>query len=143
MTTPFYSSDCTPFNGVPVRTSTKNFGLVTVCGEYTTLAKLIADDIIHMVKIPAGATLLDLILDCVLMDASAALTLSVGYTGAETAFINVSTVGQAGGIERISVVGGTQKEFAADDTIQVKVGTGPTDTTLGKMKLTAVYTMDP
>jgi hypothetical protein len=95
-----------------------------------------------MVKIPAGATVLDLIFDCAVMDASAALTLSVGYTSANTAFINVSTVGQAGGIVRLSVTGGTQKAFTADDTIQVKVGTGPTDTTLGAMKLTVFYTFD-
>jgi hypothetical protein len=143
MTTPFYSTDCTPYNGVPARTSQKGKSLVTVSGEYTTLTKLIAADVIHMVRIPAGATLLDLIFDCAVMDASAALTLSVGYTGALQAFINTSTVGQAGGLERISVVGGTQKAFTAADTIQVSVETGPTDTTLAKMKLTVLYTMDP
>ena len=140
MTTPFYSTDCAANSGVQPRAGK---ALCSVYGTYTTLTKLIAADVIHMVKIPAGATVLDIIFDCAVMDASAALTLSVGYTGANTAFINVSTVGQAGGIERISVAGGTQKAFTADDTIQVKVGTGPTDTTLGAMKLTVLYTMDP
>lgn len=141
MTTPFYSADCTTGSGVQPRT--KINGVLAVSGEYTTLTKLIADDIIHLVKVPAGCTVLDVILDCAVMDASAALTLSVGYTGVATAFINVSTIGQAGGITRLSVTGGTQKAFTAEDTIQVKVGTGPTDTTLGKMKLTVLYTMDP
>ena len=140
MTTPFYSSDCLSGSGIQPRAP---IGLCSVSGIYTTLTKLIASDVIHMVKIPAGATVLDVILDVANMDTSAALTLSVGYTGALTAFIDVSTVGQAGGIARLSVAGGSQKAFAAEDTIQVSVGTGPTDTTLGAIKLTVLYTMDP
>jgi hypothetical protein len=140
MTTPFYSSDCATRSGIQVRAPQ---GLTSVSGTYTTLTKLIAADVIHMVKVPAGATILELIFDCAVMDASAALTLSVGYTGALQAFINTSTVGQAGGIERVSVTSATQKAFTADDTIQVSVETGPTDTTLGAMKLTVIYTMDP
>jgi hypothetical protein len=97
-----------------------------------------------MVKIPAGATVIDLILDCGDMDSAASLTLSVGYTGALEAFISQDTVGQAGGIRRLSVVGGTQKAFAAEDTIQVSAtaGAGGADTS-GTMKLTVFYTMDP
>ncbi len=140
MTTPFYSSDCAVGSGVQPRAG---LGLCSVSGTYTTLTKLVAEDVIHMVKIPAGATLLELIFDCANMDTSAALTLSIGYTGALTAFLNVSTVGRAGGIVRTTVTGSTQKAFTTADTIQVSVGTGPTDTTLGAMKLTAIYTMDP
>jgi hypothetical protein len=139
MTTPFYSSDCAANSGIQPRSG---IGLCSVSAIYTTLAKLLTADVIHMVKIPAGATVLEVILDAAAMDASAALTLSVGYTGALTAFINASTVGRAGGIARMSVAGGSQKTFSADDTIQVSATAGATDTTLGAIKLTAIYTFD-
>jgi hypothetical protein len=99
-----------------------------------------------MVKIPAGATVLDLILDASDLDSAAGneLTLSVGYTGALEAFISQSTIGQTGGIARLSVVGGTQKNFAAADTIQVSATAGAeVAQASGTIKLTVLYTMDP
>lgn len=141
MTTPFYSAKTKTGSGIPPRTP---IGICSVSDTYTTLAKLLTSDVIHMVKIPAGATVLDVILDCALMDASAALVLSVGYATALTAFISGSTIGQGGGIARLSVTGGSQiKPSATVDTdILVSVDTGATDTTLGAMKLTVIYTMD-
>jgi hypothetical protein len=102
-----------------------------------------AGDIIHMVKIPKGATLLDVLLDTSDMDAGTDMLLSVGYTGALTAFISSSTVGQAGGIARLSVAGGSQYKFTDDDTIQVEVTVAGGTTATGTMKLSAWYTMDP
>ena len=97
-----------------------------------------------MIQIPAGATLLDLMLDVPQLDDSGAQTLSVGYTGALEAFISQSTVGQAGGIVRLSVPGGTQKNFAAEDTIQVSCTLeGTTAINSGTIRLTVWYTMDP
>jgi len=120
--------------------------LCSVSATYALAAALVIDDLIHMVKIPAGATLLDVILDVPDLDTdvSPAITLSVGYTGALEAFISQSTVGQAGGIVRLSVPGGSQKLFAAEDTIQVSATAAPaTGATEGTIKLTALYTMDP
>jgi hypothetical protein len=102
-----------------------------------------AGDIVHMVKIPAGATLLDVLLDMSDMDAGTDMALSVGYTGALTAFISSSTIGQAGGIARLSVPGGTQKVFVTEDTIQVEFTVAGSTTTTGTMKLSVWYTMDP
>jgi hypothetical protein len=141
MTTPFYSPSCTPGSGIQPRAG---LALCSVSGTYDIAATLLTADVIHLVKIPKGATVIDLILDCGDMDAASALTLSVGYTGALEAFISQSTIGRAGGIARLSVVGGTQKKFDADDTIQVSAtaGAGGADTS-GTMKLTVFYTMDP
>jgi len=141
MTTPFYSASCLSGSGIQPRAS---LGLCSVSGSYDIAATLLTADVIHMVKIPAGATVLDVLLDAGDMDSATSLTLSVGYTGALNAFIDGSTVGRAGGIARLSVVGGTQKNFAADDTIQVsaKAGAGGADTS-GTIKLTVLYTMDP
>ena len=143
MASTLYSSDCAVGSGVQPRAGVN---LCSVSATYALAAALVIDDLIHMVKIPAGATLLDVILDVPDLDTdvSPAITLSVGYTGALEAFISQSTVGQAGGIVRLSVPGGSQKLFAAEDTIQVSATAAPaTGATEGTIKLTALYTMDP
>ena len=53
MTTPFYSSDCAVGSGVQPRA---NLGLCSVSGTYSPTTILLTGDVIHMVKIPAGAT---------------------------------------------------------------------------------------
>ena len=143
MATTFYSAPCAVGSGIQPRAK---LNYETVSAVYALTAALELDDLIHMVKIPAGATLLDVILDVPDLDSdgSPAITLSVGYTGALEAFISQSTVGQAGGIVRLSVPGGSQKLFAAADTIQVSATAAPaTGATEGTIKLTAIYTMDP
>ena len=143
MTTPFYSPSCTTGSG---RSSRAGIALCSISESYTVLATLLTGDVFHMVKIPAGATVLDLILDASDLDSAAGneLTLSVGYTGALEAFISQSTIGQTGGIARLSVVGGTQKNFAAADTIQVSATAGAeVAQASGTIKLTVLYTMDP
>lgn len=142
MTTPFYSPSCTSGSG---RTARAGLGLCTISDTYTVAATLLTADVFHMVKIPAGATLLDVILDVSDLDGESGdeLTLSVGYTGALEAFISQSTIGQAGGIARLSVPGGSQTLFAAEDTIQVSATAGAeTAAATGTIKLTVIYTLD-
>lgn len=117
-------------------------GFVSVTGSIDITEVLVTGDVFHMVQIPAGATLLDLTLDVPALDAGTDLTLSVGYTGALEAFISQSTVGQAGGIAKLSVAGGSQTAFAAEDTIQVSVTLGGATIDTGTIKLTVYYTMD-
>ena len=138
--TPFYSTDTAVGRNVTARAP---LGLCSVAGTWEITNVLETGDVIHMVKIPAGATLLDLLLDVDDLDAGTDLLLSVGYTGALTAFISSSTVGQAGGVVRLLVAGGTQKLFAADDTIQVSATVGAGTTKTGTISLTVLYTMDP
>jgi hypothetical protein len=143
MASTLYSSDCAVGSGIQPRAG---IGLCTVSATYALAAALELDDLIHMVKIPAGATLLDVILDVPDLDTdvSPAITLSVGYTGELEAFISQDTVGQAGGIVRLSVPGGSQTLFAAEDTLQISATAAPaTGAATGTLKLTAIYTMDP
>lgn len=143
MATTFYSADCAAGSGIQPRAG---LNLCTVSASYALAAALELDDLIHMVKIPAGATLLDVILDVPDLDTDVTpeLTLSVGYTEALTALINASTIGQGGGIVHLSEPGGSQKLFAAEDTIQISVTAAPaTGAATGTLKLTAIYTMDP
>jgi len=143
MTTPFYSDKCTVGGGIQSRAG---LALAAVVGVYELAAALIQDDVIHMVKIPKGARLVDVILavDDLDTDVSPALTLSVGYTGALEAIISQSDLGQAGGVARASVIGFSGLNFAAEDTIQVSATAGPaTGATSGTLTLIALYTMNP
>lgn len=140
MTTPFYSNKCLVGGGIQPRAG---LDLIAVAASYTVAAIPLTADIFHMVKVPAGATLVDLLLDTTALDAGSNITLSVGYTGALEAFISQSTVAQAGGVARLSVAGGSQKFFAAEDTIQVSVTLQGATTAAGTIKLTVYYTMDP
>jgi hypothetical protein len=143
MTTPFYSDKCTVGAGIQSRAG---LSLEAVVGVYEIAAALLTADVIHMVKIPKGATLVDVILavDDLEADAGDELTLSVGYTGALEAIISQDTVGQAGGVARASVIGFLGKKFTAEDTIQVSATAGAeTGNTTGTITLVALYTMDP
>jgi hypothetical protein len=106
-------------------------------------AALDTNDLIPMVKVPAGATVIDVILDVPDLDSGTDVLMSVGYTGALTAFISSSTVAQTGGIARTSVAGGTAILFSAEDNVQLTVTLGPTTETTGTISLTVLYTMDP
>lgn len=138
---PYYSEFTAIANNRVVRCGLNFFCVSSVYDDFDEVPQ--TGDIVHMVKIPKGATLLDVLLDMSDMDAGTDMLLSVGYTGALTAFISSSTVGQAGGIVRLSVPGGSQKLFAAEDTIQVEFTLAGATTTTGTMKLSAWYTMDP
>lgn len=139
MTTPFYSSDCAVGSGVLPRVG---LGLCSVSATYSPTTILLTADVIHMVKIPAGATVIDVLLATTDLDAGTDILLSVGYTGALTAFIASSNVGQAGGVARANGVGLGHK-FAADDTIQVSVTLQGATTDAGTIFLNVIYTMDP
>jgi hypothetical protein len=117
--------------------------LCSKTGTYDLAAALETNDLIPMVKVPAGATVIDVILDVPDLDSGTDVLMSVGYTGALTAFISSSTVAQAGGIVRTSVAGGTAILFSAEDMVQLTVTTGPTTETTGTISLTVLYTMDP
>lgn len=141
MTTPFYSNKCTVGSGIQPRSEIADS---VVVAEYDILAALLTADVIHMVTIPAGATLLDVLLAVDDLETAAGneLTLSVGYTGALEAFISQSVIGQTGGVARATL--GIPHLFAAEDTIQVSATAGAEiGATSGKIVLTAKYTFDP
>jgi hypothetical protein len=148
MAVTYYSPDCRPYNGIQPRA---NLGLCSVSGAFNIATvgegggtTLVINDVIRMVHIPAGATILDLIFDTADIDASTTLTLSIGDGTTPGRFILESTVGQAGGVVRLSVVGSTQYQYTVDDTIDVKVIAAATSTAVvtGILKLTVFYTMD-
>jgi hypothetical protein len=146
MTTPFYSSRVTSGSGVQPRTP---LGVCSVSGSYTTLATLLTADIINMVKVPVGATIIDVILSSAQLDTatsnpSPALTLSVidNQTSPNT-YISASTIGQTGGVTRMSYHLGNQAVIVTTDTtVFVQATAGAATGANGKITLTVLYTMD-
>jgi hypothetical protein len=99
-------------------------------------------DIVQMVKVPKGATILDVILTSADIDSASSAVLAVGDAGAATRFIAGSTIGQAGGVERLNQFAGLNYEYTADDTIDLKVTTAPGTPVEGVVNLCVIYTMN-
>jgi len=144
MTTPFYSDQTKAGGGIQPRAG---LGLCSISGSYTMLAAFLDEDIVHLVKIPAGATILELILDVPPLTDQADVTWDLGDGTDSGRFISGGTAGRssAGAIVRTTVVGSSQYKYTAENTIQFKIKTVPgvTAVTDGTIKLTALYTMDP
>ncbi len=115
---------------------------------YTLTAALALNDVIQMVKVPAGATILDITLTSSDLDTngSPTIVLDVGDGGDTDRFIDGSTIGQTGGITNgflASGVNGHLYNYTSEDTIDVLVQAGPaTGATSGSIKLSVLYTMN-
>lgn len=149
MATVYYSPDCRAGNNVIARA---NPGLNVVCGTFNIATAgegggvaFVDEDVIQMVKVPAGATIVDCILDVCDLDSSTGIRVSVGY-GATTyleTLIAINDGAIAGEIIRMDVAGGSQLAFTTEDTIDVHITTVASGTaaTTGIIKLTVFYVM--
>lgn len=122
-------------------------GVLSVTGVFTLAAALALNDVIKMVTLPKGATVLDVILSCTDLDTGAgAIILDVGDsdgTPDPDRYIDGANVGQAGGVARMNAHAGHGYTLAAEATIDVLVQVGPTTgATSGTVALTVLYTMD-
>lgn len=107
-------------------------------GEYTISAALAANDIVQLVNINKGETVLGYFLEVPDLDTngSPAITLDLGTDGDTDLFLDDSNLGQAGGTSNLLVKPVT---FAADGSIDLKVATGPaTGATSGTIKLSVL-----
>ena len=121
-----------------------NIELTEVHATYTVSTALALNDVIQMVKIPANATIIGLTLSCgdLDTDGSPAIVLDVGDGSDTDRFIDGSTIGQAGGVERINAAAGHNYTYSAEDTIDVLVQVGPaTGATAVDIDLTVLYTL--
>lgn len=110
-----------------------------------------AGDILQMVTVPKGATILDMALSAEDLDTNATptITLSVGDGDDDDRFIVASTVAQAGGIVRLGVGvaaadidGAHGFKYTAQDTIDVKIVAAAATKAAGNITLTVWYTLD-
>ena len=120
-------------------------GSHAVYAEYELAAALVVNDVIQMVKVPAGARITEVILTVDDLDSGTQLVLDVGDGSDQDRFIKQSSIGQTGGTVRLGsgiIDGACNYKYTADDTIDVKVQTAPqTGATSGTVCLTVFYTM--
>ncbi len=92
-------------------------------------------------KVPKGATVLEVIVSTAGTAAGSGRTLSVGYDGAATAFINAGSVATSGLVLRTSVGGGVALTMTDD---QYLIGTtgGGAFATGAIINLVVLYTID-
>jgi hypothetical protein len=100
------------------------------------------DDVIQMVKIPSGATILDVTLSSTDVDSGTAVVFAVGDGSDDNRFISGSTIGQAGGVARLDQFAGLNYTYTADDTIDINVTTAAGTAVAGTLELNVVYTMN-
>lgn len=114
-----------------------------VRGTFALTAALALNDIVELVKLPAGHVPVDCILDTDELDTGAdAIVLDVGVIGGDVdALIDGSTVGQAGGLARMDQKTGPRVASSTSETVYgVTVATGPgTGATSGTIGLTLFY----
>lgn len=126
-------------------------GVEIAFASYELVAALALNDVIQMVKIPAGATVCELLLATDDLDTggSPALVLDVGDGDDTDRYIDGSTIGQTGGSARLgsgvsaaTAANSFNYTYAAEDTIDVLAQVAPaTGATSGTVSLMVIYTM--
>lgn len=119
-------------------------GLIQQTETYNVVAALALGDVIQMMKIPAGATVVDVILSATDLDTGGtpALSLEVG-DGADTdRFITATGVGGTGGHARANTHTGHGFTYGNEDTIDVRVAAAAAAFAPGAIRLSTIYTMD-
>ena len=116
---------------------------ITVFAEHEISAALVVNDVIQMVKVPAGAVILDVKLASDDLDsAGPAIVLDVGDGTVTDRFIDGATVAQGSGVTSLNEVDGLLYEYTAEDTIDILVQVAPaTGATSGTLRLAVTYTM--
>jgi hypothetical protein len=115
---------------------------VVVTSTYTMTAAPAANDVFEMVRVPAGATIINVTLTSTDIDTggSPTIVLDVGDGGDTDRYIDGATIGQAGGITAsLNVNTGFLNTFTAEDTIDVLVQAGPETGAAGTLKLAVTY----
>lgn len=131
-----YTSDKTATT-VQARSSLET---VTVVGTYTVSANLATNDVLQMVKVPSGATIVDLTY-ATNAQIAATTTGVVGDGNSTGRFISSADRGAAAIMTRLNVPAGVGYTYTADDTIDVVYTTITTPTTGAVIKLAVTYTL--
>jgi len=123
--------------------------ITAVYMTYEAAVALVLDDIIQMVKVPAGATILELILSVDDLDTGTTLVLDVGDGADDDRYILGSTIGQGGGTVRLgqgvtgaAAANALNYNYTAEDTIDVHVDTAPAGGGTGTVALAVIYTLN-
>jgi hypothetical protein len=129
-------------SGIPLPHSPSANVLMAATVSYSiATTELELDDIVQMVKVPAGATVYDVILVSTDVDTngSPAVKFDVGDGSDDDYYIAASTVGQAGGVARSAALTAKPKTYTVDDTIDLHVDTAAATAAAGTVSLTVIY----
>lgn len=99
----------------------------------------VINDIVQMVKVAAGSTVVDVILGVDALDTSTGIVVAVGDGSDDDRFITASTIGRssAAGVAQLNNAVGLNYAYTAADTIDFKVTTAASGTasTTGLVRL--------
>lgn len=145
MATTYKSPNCTDATLVPARAGV---GVEWAYATFEASVALVIDDIIQMVTLPIGATVIDIILSVDDLDSGSALVLDVGDGADDDRYILGTTIGRGGGTVRLgagvtgaAAASAAQYEYTAEDTIDIHVDTAPAGGGVGTLRLAVAYTM--
>lgn len=116
-------------------------GLVAVTGTYSVAAatSLSAGDVIQMVKVPAGATLISMSL----VGGSGDALVTVGDSQGSTArYLSSVTMSSAQPQVRVINTASAPYTYSVDSTIDITVGTVSVGTITGGFDMTCIFSMD-
>lgn len=118
----------------------------TAVGVYEVTAAIVIADVFQMVKVPAGATILEVTLQTDDLDtAGPSVVLDVGDGTTTDRFIDGCLTAQVAANDvacRINQIDGHGYVYTAEDTIDVIAQAAPaTSATSGTIRLTVTYTM--
>lgn len=107
----------------------------------TISTNLAAADILEMVKVPAGATIQEIILSTT-GSLGGTSTVEIGDGGDTDRFFAAANFGNgAAGLVRLGVAGGHGYKYTSEDTIDVRIATNATPATGAVVTMTVIYTM--
>lgn len=104
----------------------------------------VINDVVQMVKVTSGTTILSVLLSVDALDSSTGIVTAVGDGSDDDRFITGATIGRSGatGIQAINAHTGHLYAYTTDDTIDFKVTTAATGTAsvTGKIRLSVRVT---
>lgn len=120
-------------------------GSIPVYASAALTTALGVGDTVQMMTIPAGATIVSVVLDSDSLDSNASKTIKfdVGDATVANRFLAASTLPQAGGAAVANVAAAYGYQYAANTPLYVKCNTAAATWQNGTVRLLVEYTMDP
>lgn len=118
---------------------------IPVYASYAFASAPSANDIVQMMTIPAGATIVSVVLDSDQIDTNGTPTMSfdVGDAANPTRYLSASTLPRTGGAAVANVAAAYGYQYSANTPLQVKVHAAAATFAAGTVRLLVEYTMDP
>ena len=109
---------------------------------FTLTSALSAADVIQMINVFKGETVLGVVCTSADLDSGTTVTFDIGDDGDDDYFVDGSTIAQAGGtVSSLATATIAPRAYTADNTLDILVKTGPTNQ-LGDVTLTAYIISD-